>query len=59
MNDHSIKRLGDFKHFVKFFCHETPNLAISLLFGLALSTLLTVLVIPAIHVVLRNVDRTT
>ncbi len=35
------------------------GLAISLLFGLASSTLLTVLVIPAIYVVLRNVDRTT
>jgi len=32
------------------------GLAISLLFGLASSTLLTVLVIPAIWVVLRNVD---
>jgi multidrug efflux pump subunit AcrB len=33
------------------------GLAISLLFGLASSTLLTVLVIPAIYVVLRNGDR--
>jgi len=32
------------------------GLAISLLFGLASSTLLTVLVIPAIYVVLRNAD---
>ena len=31
-------------------------LAISLLFGLASSTLLTVLVIPAIYVVLRDAD---
>jgi len=35
------------------------GLAISLLFGLASSTLLTVLVIPAIYVVLRDADRTT
>ena len=35
------------------------GLAISLLFGLASSTLLTVLVIPAIYVVLRDVDRVT
>lgn len=35
------------------------GLAISLLFGLASSTLLTVLVIPAIYVVLRDVDRIT
>ena len=35
------------------------GLAISLLFGLASSTLLTVLVIPAIYVVLRNADRST
>ncbi len=34
------------------------GLAISLLFGLASSTLLTVLVIPAIYVVLRNADQT-
>jgi multidrug efflux pump subunit AcrB len=34
------------------------GLAISLLFGLASSTLLTVLVIPAIYVVLRPADRT-
>ncbi|MGO9135830.1 MAG: efflux RND transporter permease subunit [Methylovirgula sp.] len=34
------------------------GLAISLLFGLASSTLLTVLVIPAIYVVLRDVKRT-
>jgi multidrug efflux pump subunit AcrB len=34
------------------------GLAISLLFGLASSTLLTVLVIPAIYVVLRDADRT-
>ncbi|MDI1346719.1 MAG: efflux RND transporter permease subunit [Pseudolabrys sp.] len=33
-----------------------PGLAISLLFGLASSTLLTVLVIPAIYVVLRDAD---
>ena len=33
------------------------GLAISLLFGLASSTLLTVLVIPAIYVVLRDADR--
>ena len=33
------------------------GLAISLLFGLASSTLLTVLVIPAIYVVLRDPDR--
>ena len=33
------------------------GLAISLLFGLASSTLLTVLVIPAIYVVLRDTDR--
>lgn len=33
------------------------GLAISLLFGLASSTVLTVLVIPAIYVVLRDVDR--
>jgi multidrug efflux pump subunit AcrB len=33
------------------------GLAISLLFGLAFSTLLTVLVIPAIYVVLRPADR--
>lgn len=33
------------------------GLAISLLFGLASSTLLTVLVIPAIYVVLRNADQ--
>jgi multidrug efflux pump subunit AcrB len=32
------------------------GLAISLLFGLASSTLLTVLVIPAIYVVLRDAD---
>jgi multidrug efflux pump subunit AcrB len=32
-------------------------LAISLLFGLASSTLLTVLVIPAIYVVLRDADQ--
>ena len=35
------------------------GLAISLLFGLASSTLLTVLVIPAIYVVLRDADRIT
>ncbi len=35
------------------------GLAISLLFGLASSTLLTVLVIPAIYVVLRDADRVT
>ena len=35
------------------------GLAISLLFGLASSTLLTVLVIPAIYVVLRDADRST
>lgn len=35
------------------------GLAISLLFGLASSTLLTVLVIPAIYVVLRDPDRVT
>ena len=35
------------------------GLAISLLFGLASSTLLTVLVIPAIYVVLRDPDRAT
>ena len=35
------------------------GLAISLLFGLASSTLLTVLVIPAIYVVLRDADRAT
>jgi multidrug efflux pump subunit AcrB len=35
------------------------GLAISLLFGLASSTLLTVLVIPAIYVVLRDPDRIT
>ena len=35
------------------------GLAISLLFGLASSTLLTVLVIPAIYVVLRDADRMT
>ncbi len=34
------------------------GLAISLLFGLASSTLLTVLVIPAIYVVLRDADQT-
>ena len=34
------------------------GLAISLLFGLASSTLLTVLVIPAIYVALRDADRT-
>jgi multidrug efflux pump subunit AcrB len=34
------------------------GLAISLLFGLASSTLLTVLVIPAIYVVMRDADRT-
>ena len=34
------------------------GLAISLLFGLASSTLLTVLVIPAIYVVLRDDGRT-
>ena len=33
------------------------GLAISLLFGLASSTLLTVLVIPAIYVVLRDADQ--
>ena len=33
------------------------GLAISLLFGLLSSTLLTVLVIPAIYVVLRDADR--
>jgi len=33
------------------------GLAISLLFGLASSTVLTVLVIPAIYVVLRDADR--
>jgi multidrug efflux pump subunit AcrB len=33
------------------------GLAISLLFGLASSTLLTVLVIPAIYVVLRDTAR--
>jgi multidrug efflux pump subunit AcrB len=33
------------------------GLAISLLFGLASSTLLTVLVIPAIYVALRDADR--
>ena len=33
------------------------GLAISLLFGLASSTLLTVLVIPAIYVALRDLDR--
>ena len=33
------------------------GLAISLLFGLASSTLLTVLVIPAIYVVLRDADK--
>ena len=33
------------------------GLAISLLFGLASSTLLTVLVIPAIYVALRDPDR--
>ncbi len=33
------------------------GLAISLLFGLASSTLLTVLTIPAVYVVLRNADR--
>ena len=33
------------------------GLAISLLFGLASSTLLTVLVIPAIYVVMRDADR--
>jgi multidrug efflux pump subunit AcrB len=33
------------------------GLAISLLFGLASSTLLTVLVIPAIYVWLRDADR--
>ena len=33
------------------------GLAISLLFGLASSTLLTVLVIPAIYVVLRGADQ--
>jgi len=33
------------------------GLAISLLFGLASSTLLTLLVIPAIYVVMRNADR--
>ena len=32
------------------------GLAISLLFGLASSTLLTVLVIPAIYVVFKNAD---
>jgi multidrug efflux pump subunit AcrB len=35
------------------------GLAISLLFGLASSTLLTVLVIPAIYVVMRDADRVT
>jgi multidrug efflux pump subunit AcrB len=35
------------------------GLAISLLFGLASSTLLTVMVIPAIYVVLRDADRVT
>jgi multidrug efflux pump subunit AcrB len=35
------------------------GLAISLLFGLASSTLLTVLVIPAIYVALRDADRVT
>ena len=35
------------------------GLAISLLFGLASSTMLTVLVIPAIYVVLRDADRVT
>ena len=35
------------------------GLAISLLFGLASSTLLTVLVIPAIYVVLRDADQIT
>ncbi len=35
------------------------GLAISLLFGLASSTLLTVLVIPAVYVVLRDADRVT
>ena len=35
------------------------GLAISLLFGLASSTLLTVLVIPAIYVVLRDADQVT
>ena len=35
------------------------GLAISLLFGLASSTLLTVLVIPAIYVVLRDADAAT
>ena len=35
------------------------GLAISLLFGLASSTLLTVLVIPAIYIVLRDADRVT
>jgi len=35
------------------------GLAISLLFGLASSTLLTVLVIPAVYVVLRDPDRVT
>ena len=35
------------------------GLAISLLFGLASSTLLTVLVIPAVYVVLRDADRIT
>ena len=33
------------------------GLAISLLFGLASSTLLTVLVIPAIYIVLRDADQ--
>jgi multidrug efflux pump subunit AcrB len=33
------------------------GLAISLLFGLASSTLLTLLVIPAIYVVMRDADR--
>jgi len=33
------------------------GLALSLLFGLASSTLLTVLVIPAIYVVLRDADQ--
>ena len=35
------------------------GLAISLLFGLASSTLLTVLVIPAIYVVMRDADTVT
>ena len=35
------------------------GLAISLLFGLASASLLTVLVIPAVYVVLRDPDRVT